>query len=75
MSFADTVMAGQLGARDLAGLAIGVAYYHLFLFIGFGLLMAVSPSVAHAYGADDARSVTRYARQSWWLVLALVRCS
>ena len=71
MSFADTVMAGQLGARDLAGLAIGVAYYHLFLFIGFGLLMAVSPSVAHAYGADDARSVTRYARQSWWLVLAL----
>ena len=71
MSFADTVMAGQLGARDLAGLAIGVAYYHLFLFIGFGLLMAVSPSVAHAYGADDARSVTRYARQSWWLAFAL----
>jgi multidrug resistance protein, MATE family len=71
MSFADTVMAGQLGARDLAGLAMGVAYYHLFLFIGFGLLMAVSPSVAHAYGADDARGVARYARQSWWLALAL----
>ncbi|MGH8174812.1 MAG: MATE family efflux transporter, partial [Steroidobacter sp.] len=71
MSFADTVMAGQLGARDLAGLAMGVAYYHLFLFTGFGLLMAVSPSVAHAYGADDTRSVTHYSRQSWWLVLAL----
>jgi MATE family multidrug resistance protein len=71
MSFADTVMAGQLGARDLAGLAIGVAYYHLFLFVGFGLLMAVSPSVAHAYGADDVQSVSRYARQSWWLALGL----
>lgn len=71
MSFADTVMAGQLGARDLAGLAIGVAYYHLFLFFGFGLLMAISPTVAHAYGADDAGGVTRYSRQSWWLVLAL----
>ena len=71
MSFADTVMAGQLGAPDLAGLAMGVAYYHLFLFFGFGLLMAVSPTVAHAYGADDSRGVARYARQSWWLALAL----
>lgn len=71
MSFADTVMAGQLGARDLAGLAIGAAYYHLFLFIGFGMLMAVSPMVAHAYGADDAGSVARYARQSWWLALGV----
>lgn len=71
MSFADTVMAGQLGARDLAGLAVGVAYYHLFLFTGFGLLMAVSPSVAHAFGANDARSVARYARQAWWLALTL----
>jgi MATE family multidrug resistance protein len=71
MSFADTIMAGQLGARDLAGLAIGAAYYQMFLFIGFGLLMAVSPTVAHANGADDATGVTRYARQSWWLVLVL----
>lgn len=71
MSFADTVMAGQLGARDLAGLAVGVSFYHLFLFIGFGLLMAVSPSVAHAYGADDTAGVTRYSRQSWWIALLL----
>lgn len=71
MSFADTVMAGQLGARDLAGLAVGVAYYHLHLFFGFGLLMAVSPSVAQAFGAENNASVTRYTRQSWWLVLAL----
>lgn len=71
MSFADTVMAGQLGARDLAGLAIGVAYFHLYMFLGFGMLMAVSPSVAHAYGADDVAGVTRYSRQSWWLVILL----
>lgn len=71
MVFADTVMAGQLGAVDLAGLAIGASTYNLFMFIGFGLLMAISPSVAHAYGANDIRKVTSYARQSWWLVLAL----
>lgn len=71
MAFADTVMAGQLGAVDLAGLAVGVACYHLFLYVGFGVLMAASPSIAHAYGAGDTDKVTRYARQSWWLVLAL----
>lgn len=71
MSFADTVMAGQLGAADLAGLAIGAAFYNLFLFIGLGLLLAVSPAVAHAYGADDSEEVSRYARQSWWLAAAL----
>jgi multidrug resistance protein, MATE family len=71
MQFADTVMAGQLGARDLAALAVGVGYYHLFLLLGFGTLMAVSPSVAHAFGANDTRAVTRYCRQAWWLALAL----
>lgn len=71
MSFADTVMAGQLGARDLAGLAIGVAWFNLWMFLGLGLLMAVSPAVAHAYGAEDVPGVTRYVRQSWWLTIVL----
>lgn len=71
MAFADTVMAGQLGAVDLGGLAIGAATFNLFMFMGFGMLMAVSPSVAHAYGGNDTRQVTAYARQSWWLVLVL----
>jgi MATE family multidrug resistance protein len=71
MAFADTVMAGQLGAIDLGGLAIGAATFNLFLYLGFGVLMATSPSIAHAYGANDTRKVTAYARQSWWLALAL----
>jgi len=71
MVFADTVMAGQLGARDLAGLAVGSAWYNLFMFMGLGMFMAVSPSVAHAYGAGKLQAVTRYVRQSWWLGVAL----
>ncbi|MBM0104476.1 MATE family efflux transporter [Steroidobacter sp. S1-65] len=71
MAFADTIMAGQLGAVDLAGLAVGAASFNLFMFTGFGLLMATSPSVAHAFGANDRQQVTTYARQSWWLVMAL----
>jgi multidrug resistance protein, MATE family len=71
MQFADTVMAGQLGARDLAALAVGVGYYHLFLLFGIGLLMSVSPSVAHAFGASDTHGVRRYCRQAWWLAVGL----
>ncbi len=71
MQFADTVMAGQLGARDLAALSVGVGYYHLFLLIGLGMLMAVSPSVAHAFGANDKSGVTRFCRQAWLLAVVL----
>ena len=71
MQFADTVMAGQLGARDLAGLAVGVSYFHLHLFMGLGFFMAVSPAVAHAYGANDTTRVARYVRQALWLVVGL----
>ena len=64
------VAVGSAGG-GLGGLAIGAATFNLFMYIGFGLLMATSPSVAHAYGANDTYKVTAYARQSWWLVLAL----
>jgi MATE family multidrug resistance protein len=71
MTLADTLMAGRLGAVQLAGLAVGAAYWHLFVFVTFGMLMAVSPSVAHANGANDRAAVARYARQAWWLAALL----
>ena len=71
MVFADTVMAGRLGAVDLAGLAVGAATYNLFMFIGFDLLMATSPCVAHAFGANNRERVAVYARQSWWIATSL----
>lgn len=71
MALADTIMAGQLGAVPLAALAVGAAYWHLFLFIAFGMLMAVSPAVAHANGARDSAAVTDYVRQSWWVAIGL----
>lgn len=71
MTFADTVMAGQLGARELAGLAVGVSYYTLSFLIGLGVLMSLAPAVAHAYGAGEDTRIGVYARQSLWIVLLL----
>jgi MATE family multidrug resistance protein len=71
MSFADTVMAGQLGAGALGSVAVGSSWYNLHLMVGLGLLMSLSPLVAHAYGAGDSTRVGVYARQAVWLVLGL----
>lgn len=67
MNFTDTVMAGQLGARDLAAVAVGGAFWVFFYLCGLGILMALSPLVAHGYGAGRNDEVGVLARQALWL--------
>ena len=71
MGTVDTLMAGWLGSRSLAAVAVGVAFYNLFLFGGLGVMMAVSPLVAHARGGARHGEVKLYARQALWLALAM----
>lgn len=67
MGFTDTVMAGHLGAQSLAAVAVGTAFWMLFYMCGLGILMALSPTVAHAYGAGENEKVGVLARQALWL--------
>lgn len=67
MSFTDTAMAGQLSAHDLAAVAIGSAFHVFFYLTGLGILMAMIPLVAHAYGAGQNTRVGTLARQALWL--------
>lgn len=71
MGFADTVMAGRIGAQDLATVALGSAVYNLWMFVGLGVLMGLSPVVAQAWGAGEERRIGRYFRQGVWLALGL----
>ena len=41
MGTVDTLMAGWLGSRSLAAVAVGVAFYNLFMFAGLGVMTAV----------------------------------
>jgi MATE family multidrug resistance protein len=68
MTFTDTVMAGRLGALELAAVAVGANYANFFYLGALGLFMALSPLTAHAYGAARTPDVGHYFRQSWWLV-------
>ncbi|HSC08344.1 MAG TPA: MATE family efflux transporter [Steroidobacteraceae bacterium] len=74
MSFTDTLMAGRLSAGDLAAVAVGSAFHIFFYLTGLGILMAMSPLVAHAYGAGHNERVGHLARQALWLsqLIALV---
>lgn len=67
MGFTDTVMAGRLSAQDLAAVAIGSAFHIFFYLAGLGTLMAMSPLVAHTYGAGHGERVGPLARQALWL--------
>jgi MATE family multidrug resistance protein len=71
MGLADTIITGHYATRDQAAVSIGFNYYQIFYLAGLGVLMAVSPLVAHAYGAGRQRSVGEFTRQALWLSLAL----
>src|SRR6185437_4674854 len=71
MGLTDAIMAGMLGAKTLAGVAVGSsAWAPVFLF-SLGLIMAQSPTTAHLFGAGKHRDIGRYARQMAWISLLM----
>ncbi|AKJ31561.1 MATE family efflux transporter [Caldimonas brevitalea] len=67
MGLVDTVMAGQAGAVEQAVVGLGVALW-MPVFIGLmSVVQAVSPVVAHHFGAGDAQGVVADTREGVWL--------
>lgn len=71
MQFADAVMAGRLGARSLAAVAVGASVWFLGFVVCLGLLMAISPIAARHYGAGESALIGRYTRQGVLLAIVL----
>jgi len=67
----DTVMAGRLSAVDLAAVGIGNSIYITVIVSVMGVLLALTPSIAHLYGADRDAEIGEEVRQSAWLALLL----
>ncbi len=75
MGFTDTVMAGRLGASDLAAIAIGSSLW-IPIYLGcIGVMMAVAPTVAHHKGANQSAKIASVYRQSLWIALGLAMLS
>src|SRR6185369_6540056 len=69
MGLVDTVMSGHAGATEQAVVGLGVALW-IPVFIGLmSVVQAVSPIIAHHFGAGDRAAVARDAREGMWLAL------
>jgi len=71
MSVVDTLMAGNLSARDLAAVAVGGSLFTPVIMLGGGILMGLSPIVAQHFGRRNLQLIGKSTRQALWLSLIL----
>ncbi|MEG2140610.1 MAG: MATE family efflux transporter [Bilophila sp.] len=71
MGFVDMVMTGRVGAVDMAAVALAGSLWMPLILFGQGVLLSITPSVAHLRGAGSAEKVGHIMRQGLWLALAL----
>jgi len=67
MGLVDTLMSGQAGASQQAVVALGVALWIPVLVTLMNIVGALSPVIAHHFGAGDHAAVARDAREGIWL--------
>jgi MATE family multidrug resistance protein len=67
----DTLMAGRLSSVDLAAVGIGSSIYATVSVSVMGVLLALTPVVAHHYGARRYTEIGADVRQCAWLALLL----
>lgn len=65
--FVDTVMMGLLGSQTLAAGGLGATIFTILLIVATGMITAVSPLVAEAYGAGETNRVRQVGQQGLWL--------
>ena len=69
--FFDTLMMGRLGTETLAAGGLAALSFSALIFTAGGLIMAITPAIAQAWGANDKNRIENIARQGLWLVLLL----
>ena len=69
MGVLDTVMAGRLGAVQLAGVALGGSVLFPVMMVMMGVLQSVSPSVAQLNGANRREEIGEIVRQALWMAI------
>ncbi|PHR61004.1 MAG: hypothetical protein COA43_05000 [Robiginitomaculum sp.] len=67
----DILMIGRLGPSELAAAALGSVIYFLLWMIGFGPVMAVTPLISQALGADkdNIQDVRHTIRMALWTLV------
>src|SRR3954469_2581332 len=67
----DLALIGRLGESAVAAAALAHTVYFVSFTFGLGLMAAVSPLVAQAFGAGDVRRIRRSLRVGLWVALLI----
>ncbi|WP_117168003.1 MATE family efflux transporter [Paraliobacillus sediminis] len=74
MNLVDTMMSGRVGTNDLAGVAIGASLW-MPIFVGInGVMLAVTPIIAHLMGSNEKHKIHQTVTQALYLavIMALI---
>ena len=69
LSLIDTLMAGQVSALDLSGVAIGAGLWMPTFLLLVGILISTTPLIGEAIGQERTDKVAFITQQSLWLAL------
>ena len=71
--FIDTTMIGRISPEDVAAAGLGSVIYFAIWMLGSGPVMAVSPLVSQALGADqnDTKDARRSVRMVIWMIFLM----
>ncbi|MFP3515054.1 MATE family efflux transporter [Pseudomonas sp. SIMBA_077] len=75
MGFVDAVMAGRVGPRDLAAVALGNSIWVPVFLLMSGILLATTPKVAQRFGANAHPEIGPIVRQALWLAVFTGSCA
>jgi MATE family multidrug resistance protein len=70
MGVLDAIMAGQYGAVDLAGVALGGSVLWPVMMLFMGLIQAVTPTVSQLNGARRQSEIGEVIRQGLWMSIS-----
>ncbi len=71
LTLTDTVLIGRVSGEALAAVGLGSTLYIVAYLLCMGILAAVPPLAAQAYGARNPRQMRRIVRQGLWVVTIL----
>ena len=66
MSVVDTLMAGRVGATDLAAVAVGGSIWTPATLLIFGFAMALAPVISHTHGSGDYKRMANQLQQGFY---------
>lgn len=75
MGVVDTLIAGLAGTLDLASIAVGSSIWVPLVLFEAGIMLALTPMVAHAKGAKDKQQSAHCLQQGIYLGLIIGLCA